>query len=625
MESSDIAALLQEALTDENLCKLMALDSPAVNSFVADAIQLCRPDSVFICTDSAEDVACIRHMAVEAGEEQSLNVEGHTIHFDGPRDQARDKANTRYLVHEGMELGASLNTVAHAEGTAEVRGFLKDAMRGKRMIVRFFCLGPTASEFSLPAMQITDSSYVGHSEDILYRVGYEQFRSMASDAGFFRFLHSAGQLDGGVSADVEKRRVYIDLEDEIVYSTNTQYAGNTVGFKKLALRLAIRRADREGWLAEHMFVMGAHGPGGRVTYFAGAFPSACGKTSTAMINGETIIGDDLAYLRKGADGVVRAANVESGIFGIIRDVSPESDPVIWNALTTPGEVIFSNVLVTDGKPWWLGDGRERPTTGVNFQGQWEKGKKDADGKEIPCAHMNSRYTIRISALTNRDPLADDPNGVPVGGIIYGGRDSDTWPPVRQSFDWAHGVLTMGAVLESETTSATLGAEGVRAFQPMSNMDFISLPLGKYLKNHLDFAAADGGLPLIFASNYFIRSEAGDYLTGMNAKNVWIKWMELRVHGEVDGIETPIGLLPRYADLKALFRQVLDQDYAESDYEEQFAIRVPENLGKLARIEDIYRTKVDDAPESLFEALAAERSRLQAAQAKHGDRISPNSF
>jgi len=603
----------------------MALANPVVNSFVANTIALCQPDSVFICTDSAEDIACIRALTTEAGEEQTLNIEGHTIHFDGPLDQARDKANTRYLVHEGMELGASLNTIEHGEGIAEVRSFFKNSMQGRRMIVRFFCLGPCGSQFSLPAMQITDSSYVAHSEDILYRVGYEQFRSMDAATSFFRFLHTAGRLEGGVSAEVDKRRVYIDLEDEIVYSTNTQYAGNTVGFKKLALRLAIRRADREGWLAEHMFVMGAHGPGGRVTYFAGAFPSACGKTSTAMINGETIIGDDLAYLRM-IDGVVHAANVESGIFGIIRDVSVDSDPVIWNALTTPGEVIFSNVLKTDsGQPRWLSDGREEPTAGVNFQGDWTKGKKDANGKEIPCAHMNSRYTIRISALTNRDPLADDPSGVPVGGIIYGGRDSDTWPPVRQSFDWAHGVLTMGAVLESETTSATLGAEGVRAFQPMSNMDFISLPLGKYLSNHLEFAAASQKMPLIFASNYFIRGEEGKYLTGMNAKNVWIKWMELRTHGEVEAIETPIGLLPKYEDLKTLFRQVLDQDYAESDYEKQFVIRVPENLAKLDRIEAIYRSKVDDAPDVLFENLAAERARLQAAQAEHGDRISPNSF
>jgi phosphoenolpyruvate carboxykinase (GTP) len=613
--------ILSDALRDEDYGKLTAISNPELHRFVARAIELCRPESVFVSTDSPEDIAYLRNLALEQGEERALAIEGHTVHFDGYYDQARDKANTRYFVSPGSNLGANLNCIDKQKGLPEVLGFLKDSMVGRQMLVLFFCLGPTDSPFSLPAMQITDSAYVAHSDNLLFRSGYEQFRSMDESAPFFRILHSAGRLEEGVSADVGKRRVYIDLEEETVYSVNTQYAGNTVGFKKLCLRLAINRASREGWLAEHMFIMGAHGPDGRVTYFTGAFPSACGKTSTAMIAGETIVGDDLAYLRK-IDGQMRVANVESGIFGIIRDVNPEDDPVIWEAITTPGEVIFSNVLVADDTPYWLGDGREPPKEGINFSGKWYEGKVDDPGEPIPHAHKNARYTVRLRDLSNVDERAGDPSGLPVGGIIYGGRDSDTWVPVQQALDWEHGVITMAASLESETTAATLGAEGVRAFQPMSNLDFVSLPLGVYIQSHLDFVKDLDYVPPIFAVNYFQRGSDGRYLTGMHAKNVWVKWMELRAHDDTDAILTPTGLVPLYADLKRLFHDVLGQDYAEQDYAEQFVLRIPENLQKIERIENIYRKQVADTPQVLFSVLEAQRQRLLEAQGTHGDYIDP---
>ena len=287
----------KDKLAPDEMRKLDDLADERVNAFVAEAIDLCGPETVFVCTDSAEDLARVRTMAVEAGEERALSIEGHTCHFDGPSDQGRDKANTKYLVPEGASLGRALNSVEREKGLAEVKGYLRGAMAGKTMIVRFLCLAPTGSDFAIPALQITDSWYVAHSESLLYREGYEELRRRKGEGPLFRFLHSAGALEGGVSRDVEKRRVYIDIAEDVVYSTNTQYGGNTMGLKKLALRLSIRKAAREGWLAEHMFVMGSHGPGGRVTYLLGAFPSACGKTSTAMLPGETIVGDDIAFLR----------------------------------------------------------------------------------------------------------------------------------------------------------------------------------------------------------------------------------------------------------------------------------------------------------------------------------------
>jgi phosphoenolpyruvate carboxykinase (GTP) len=606
----------------QSFAKLEALANDKLDAFVADAVELCQPDSVKVCDDSAADIAFVRQLAIEKGEEKPLATAGHTYHFDGFSDQGRDKEVTRYLVGPQDKLGKNLNQIDRNKGLLEVRGLLANSMTGRQMLVRFFCLGPTNSPFSISCAQITDSAYVAHSEDLLYRAGYEQFKRLANKNDFFRFLHCAGRLgEEMTSLDFDKKRIYIDIAEDQIYSVNTQYAGNTVGLKKLALRLAIRKADREGWLAEHMFVMGIHGPKNRVTYFAGAFPSACGKTSTAMIPGETIIGDDIAYFRA-IDGESRCVNVEVGIFGIIQDVKSKDDPVIWDVLNKPGEVIFSNVLVKDGRPYWLGMGQELPSEGVNYSGPWHIGKIDKQGNQIPPAHKNARYTISLRALANLDKNLDNPQGVPAGGIIYGGRDSDTSVPVQQSFDWSHGIIAYGASLESETTSATIGQEGVRTFNLMSNLDFLAIPLAKYIQNNLDFAKGLKKPPLVFAVNYFQRGRDGKYLTGMRDKAVWVKWAELRVHGEADVLVAPTGQIPLYEDLKRLFKQVLKKDYTQEQYIEQFTIRIPENLAKLDRIERIYRTDVSDAADILFTTLNDQRNRLETLRAAKGDYVSP---
>jgi phosphoenolpyruvate carboxykinase (GTP) len=614
--------LLKQKLTAENYDKLVALNNPKMHAFVADAIELTGPDSVFICTDSPDDIAYIRELAVKNGEESPLNMPGHTCHFDGYNDQARDKAKTKYLLPPGSELGESLNSIDKAEGVQEVRSFLKDSMNGRQMLVLFWCLGPADSDFTISCVQITDSPYVGHSESILYRPGYEQFKKIADSPDFFRFIHSEGELENFVSKNIDKRRVYIDLEEDLVYSVNTQYGGNTIGLKKLALRLAIQKASREGWLAEHMFAMGMHGPVDRITYFAGAFPSACGKTSTSMLPGQTIVGDDIAYLRKKA-GQMRCVNVEKGIFGIIRDVNAEDDPVIYEALNSPCEVIFSNVLIdSDKKPHWLGMGSKLPTEGINHSGQWQKGKTDSKENEITASHKNARYCLNIPDLTNCDPMLEDPEGVPLGGIVYGGRDSDTWVPVEQAFSWKEGIIIKGAALESETTAATLGAEGVRTFNLMSNLDFLSIPLGRYIQNNLDFEKDIETPPLIFSVNYFLRDKKGKYLNGMADKLIWLLWAELRVNDEVGAVKTPTGFIPIYEDLAKLFKDNLDTKYSEADYVRQFTIRIPENLAKLDRVEKIYKEKVADTPQILYDTFTDVRKRLKDAQAEHGDNISP---
>ena len=478
---------IKQKMNENSFAKLKNLNNDALIDFVTKYVELCNPDTVYVCDDSVEDRTYIRNRSIELGEEQKLATEGHTIHFDGPKDQARDKANTRYLVREGVNLGEKLNTKNYQEGYDEVHEYFKNSMVGKQVYVRFFCLGPVNSEFSLSCVQITDSAYVAHSEDLLYRSGYSEFIKLKGRRDFFHFVHSAGPLDkGGHSVNHKLRRIYIDLEKDRVLSINNQYAGNSLGLKKLALRLAIHKANHEDWLTEHMFIMGVHPEGKeRTSYFTGAFPSACGKTSTAMIPGQTIVGDDIAYLRVWDDGSCHAVNIESGIFGIITDVNPIDDPLIYDCLTTPRELIFSNVLVNNGKPFWLGMGQELPSSGINHWGRYQKGMKDEDGNEIPPAHKNARYTIRIDELDNVDPEIHNPDGVRIDGIIYGGRDSDTNVPICQSLDWDHGVF-LGACLESETTAATLGREGVRKHSPMANLDFVVVPLHQYIHNHLEY-------------------------------------------------------------------------------------------------------------------------------------------
>jgi phosphoenolpyruvate carboxykinase (GTP) len=616
---------LRPKLSKSDYRKLCAVSIPKVHEFIAKSADLCNAEHVFVCSDSEEDKNYIRQQAIATKEETLLNIPGHTIHFDGYYDQGRDREATKYLVPKRVFLSKALNQIDRQEGLAEVKGLLRDSMSGRTMIARFLSLGPTNSVFTILGLQCTDSWYVAHSEDLLYRSGYKVFTQSSLDTDFLRVVHSSGKLtERMVSAEHKKKRIYIDYMDNTIYSVNTQYAGNSIGFKKLAFRLAIRKANTEGWLAEHMMLMGVHGPGGRKTYFAGAFPSACGKTSTAMLPGETILGDDIAYIRE-VDSVARAVNVEAGIFGIIKDVNPIDDSLIFKVLHSPCEIIFSNVLVNDGEPYWLGMGSELAKEGVNFSGEWYEGKKDEAGNEVPAAHKNARYAVHLKDVENCDPELDNPLGVELRGIMYGGRDARAYVPVQQSFDWEHGIIAYGASLETETTFATVGKEGVPEINMMSIQDFISIPLGKNVRNNLDFGKKLEKPPVVFGVNYFLKDKEGKYLNDPSDKHVWVKWMELRVHGEVDAIKTPTGYIPEYEDLRKLFKQVRGKDYSREDYVKQFSLRVQENMDKIKRVRRFYRKNVTYTPEAVFWVLNQQYERLLNAKEKHGNYIPPEKF
>ncbi len=612
-------------LSSKDYDKLQALNNPKVMHIVDKYIRHCRPKSVTVLTDSKDDIDYVRQLAIDKGEEARLAMEGHTIHFDGFNDQGRDLINTCVLVPKGVKLSDAIKTVDRATGIEEVMRILEGIMEGKQMFIKFYCLAPANSEFAIPALQITDSAYVVHSEDILYRQGYEEFKRLNGSGNFFHFIHSAGRLDArNNSADIANRRIYMDLEEERVFTVNNQYAGNSVGLKKLALRLAISKANKEDWLCEHMFIMGAKPQGKkRVTYFTGAFPTACGKTSTAMIPGQTIVGDDIAYIRPGKDGTARAVNVEQGIFGIIADINPVDDPLIHRALTTPRELIFSNVLVKGGVPYWLGMGKPLPDSGTNYAGSWKLGDKDSKSNNIPHAHANARYTIRINDLDNADERADDSEGVPVRGFIYGGRDSDCSIPVLQSLSWQHGVY-IGAILESETTTGTTDIAGTKKHNPMSNIEFLTVPLGVYIKNHMRFGESLDKPPLVFATNYFLKDAQGIFLNAKTDKKAWLMWMEGRVHGEYGAIETPVGHIPKFEDIRGLFAGIFSKQYTREDYEAHFSIRAAKLLEKISRVEAVFK-KEQDVPAVLFTHLHQEKERLMEAKEKHGDVISPFVF
>jgi len=606
-------------IEDEARKRLLAVKNNDLLDFIEKAIIICKPSRVFVSTGSKEDTEYIRREALRKGEERALKTLGHTIHFDSPLDQARAREDTAILLPRGEAL-PFIRTKDRDDGLKEIIDLLNGSMRGREMYIGFYSLGPKGSPLSILAVQITDSAYVMHSENILYRQAYDEAVRVGAEVKFLKFLHSQGELDElGRSKNIAKRRIYIDPIDEAVYSVNTQYGGNSIGLKKLALRLTIRRAIREGWLSEHMFLMGVNGPNGRVTYLTGAFPSMSGKTSTAMIG--RLLGDDLAYLRW-INGEVKAINPEAGVFGIIEGINSKDDPIIFDVLNKPGELIFSNVLIKeDGGVYWNGKDESLPGKGINFMGEWWPGRTDDKGNPVPPSHPNARFTVPLTSFSNLDPAYDDPKGVKVGGIIFGSRDPDTFVPVVESFNWRHGVTTIAASLETERTAAVIGKVGEREFNPMAILDFLSVSLSDYIGHYLRFGEA-GTPPKIFGVNYFLRGPNGNFLNNKEDKRVWLAWMERRIHGEMEALRTPIGLIPTYEDLRQLFNETLKRDYGRDEYIAQFSIRIKKHIEKIDRIWSIY-SKIPNMPQDFFNELSEQRRRLM--ELGGAEQVSPFMF
>ena len=622
--------LFEEKLDKEHLSKIQQITHPEVILKVANAIAMCEPDAVFINTGTDADKQFIRDLAIRNKEEKTLPMAGHTIHYDLKDEQGRIIDRTYYIANEGEEVSSLANKMLRGDALKDVRDKMTGIMRGKTMVVGFYIRGPVGSPVSNPALEITSSAYVSHSAEILYRNAFPAFEQEVKRLGhFYTNIHSEGP---NRPEDLPNARVFMDRSFRTTYSMFCTYAGNTLLLKKGNHRFSVDKAvyeNRAKELSEHMFITGIEGPGGRITWCAGAAPSGCGKTTTAMA-GTHFVGDDLAQMWIAEDGSIRSVNPECGIFGIVQDVNWEGDPKLMEALRKPGkEVIWSNVLIDEsGVPHWTGNGEEHPDKGINFQGEWSQGMKDGNGKPVPISHPNARCTLASTALANYSETAEDPKGAETLVITYSGRDSDTMPPVWAAKNPNQGV-TIGACIVSAATAAEIGATGVKR-APWANAPFIPGALGDYMDAQFKFFGSDkiaaDKQPVIAGLNYFLTDAArgGDSQKLLGEKKdvkAWMAWLERRAHKEVEAIETPIGYLPKYEDLKHLFKTIIDKEYPEELYVKHFSLYIDNILSRIDLQLEAYG-KEADIPQQLFDVLKEQREGLVMLREKYGPIVTP---
>lgn len=620
-------ALFEFRCDQENVTKLSRIASEEALMKIANAISMTDPDAVFVNTGSDADVQRVTEMSLEKGEEQPLAMKDHTIHFDLAQEQARIIDRTFYIVNEGEKVSVLAKEILRDEAYEYVKTQMTGIAKGKILLIGFFSRGPIGAQATIPALEITTSTYVMHSANILYRHVYDRFDEEVQRLGlFFTNVHSEGP---NRPEDLPNARVFMDRSWLTTFSMFCTYAGNTLLLKKGNHRFAVDLATyyhKEQELSEHMFITGVTGPGGRKTFCAGAAPSGCGKTTTAMV-GTDFVGDDLAQLWIAEDGTLRAINPEKGIFGIVQNVNHEGDPYLMKALREEGaEVIWTNVLIDKNKvPHWVGNGEQHPKKGFNFQGEWREGKTDENGRPIPLSNPNARCTVDNKFIGNyNEAAAEDPRGAEIKVITYSGRDSDTMPPVWVAKNPDHGVV-IGASVLSAATATEVGAKGVRR-QPWANEPFIPGPLADYMGAQFMFFNSDKlkSKPIMAGLNYFLthgaRGGEGAKLLGEKRDvKVWLGWLELRAHGDVEAIETPIGFIPRYEDLKELFAKI-GKEYPKELYDKQFAFYVDNIIARIDLQEEVYR-KEKNIPAKLFEIYGEQRKGLEALKTKYGPIVS----
>jgi len=621
-------AFIASKMDDSNLGKLARIPSAKLLDRIAEAIELTGPAKIFIDM-GATDKAAIRQAAIDSGEETAMTQEGHTYHMDPVKEQGRIVANTYYIKDEGSNLSALAKGMDRADAVKEIRNGMTNIMNGRTMYISLYTRGPKGFPLSFPVVQMTDSAYVAHSAGILYRNDFEGFfEQMDLTDTYFTNLHSTGTLD------TEKGRIFMDLKKETTIAFEVSYAGNALLMKKghhrLAVNRAVKRAIEEGefdTLSEHMFITGVKGPKDtdRMTWIVGAAPSGCGKTTTAMA-GDQFIGDDLAQFLL-VDNMLAVVNPECGIFGIVKDMTAESDPNIINLLKTPGkEAIFSNVLITpEGEARWTNDGRPIPEEGINFQGNWTKSMLP----DTPISHGNARVTLNSEDIANfANTKAQASTGVEAKIITYSGRDPDTMPPVWIANSANEGVL-IGANIVSATTATEVGADGSLKRAPWANAPFVPSELGAYMQSQFGVFNNEKlkEKPLMAGLNYFLTDKArggeSDKLLGEKQDvKVWLAWLERFKHGEAEAIDTPIGKIPTYEKLKDLFSELIDKNYTKSLYDKQFSLYLGNIISRLEyQMEEYGKIKSSQKiPDLYFTELQTQIDKLNRLQAEYGDVI-----
>ncbi|GAB1406306.1 phosphoenolpyruvate carboxykinase (GTP) [Thermomonas brevis] len=519
----------------------------ALNNWVDDVAALTRPARVHWCDGSdAENAALIAQMQAD-GTLLPLNADTHPdswLHRSDPDDVARVEHLTFVCTSERDDAGPNNHWMAPDEAHAQMDALFDGCMEGRTMYVIPYCMGPIDSPLSRCGVEITDSPYVVANMRIMTRMGAAALARIEREGSFVKGLHSTGELD-------PNRRFIMHFPEELtIKSYGSGYGGNALLGKKChALRIASHQARNEGWLAEHMLILGLENPQGETHYIAAAFPSACGKTNLAMLippegyrqDGWKVwtIGDDICWMRPGADGRLYAINPEAGFFGVAPGTSAKSNP---NALASiQSNTIFTNVGTTaDNQPWWEGLGAGEPAT------DWRGDAFDAARR--PAAHPNARFTVSAKQCPSYSPMAEDPQGVPISAIVFGGRRASLVPLVFEARDWTHGVL-VGASMGSETTAAATGAVGVMRRDPMAMKPFCGYNFGDYFAHWLSFDKPGAKLPKVFHVNWFRKGDDGRFLWPGFGDNLRVlEWMLKRVEGKAGAVETPIGHLPADGEL-----------------------------------------------------------------------------
>ncbi|MBR4157764.1 MAG: phosphoenolpyruvate carboxykinase (GTP) [Oscillospiraceae bacterium] len=578
-----------------------------VLEWVADMAALCQPDRIEWIDGSEHQLDKLRAEGMRTGELIKLNEEklpGCVLHRSDPNDVARVEDRTFICCEKQEDAGPTNNWMAPDEMKSKLHDIYAGCMAGRTMYVIPYSMSVIGSPFAKYGVELTDSIYVVVSMAIMTRMGKEVFSALGDSPDFIKGLHSKAELDP------EKRYIVHFPQENTIMSVNSGYGGNVLlGKKCFALRIASCLGRDEGWMAEHMLILGVENPQGEVRYLAAAFPSACGKTNLAMLippehyrkKGWKVwcVGDDIAWIRPGPDGRLWACNPENGFFGVAPGTSEKSNP---NALAaTKKNTIFTNVVLKkDGTVWWEGMDKNPPEGALNWKGEpWDP----SDGSK--GAHPNSRFTAPAKNCPCISPEFDNPKGVPLSAIVFGGRRAKTAPLVYQSRDWAHGVF-VGSVMASETTAAATGAVGVVRRDPMAMLPFCGYNMGDYWQHWLDMEKKVEKLPKIFNVNWFRLDDEGHFLWPGFGDNLRVlEWILGRCFDEAEAVDSPIGYLPRPEDI-----DLEDSGVDRTTLETLLTVDKPLWRQEVEGIEAFYARFGDKLPRKLAEELAALKKNLE---------------